>query len=304
MIGEKELLRLLQLHRQTAIGFENDAELRDKRAQALNYYKGEMPDVKALANRSKAVSNDLCAAVDTLMPDLMEIFTGGADVAVFTPHGEEDEEAAQQETDYVNHVVFHENPGFLILHTMIKDALLENLGIATFYWAECFEEESFEGKTQDELALVVQDGAEIKDVTRSSDGASIEEGAPIEEGDTFNFTAVYDKGRLKIDAFAPEDFAVAPDTITLRDGTYCAFRSRPRVQDLIADGVDPVIARKLDSYYAPQETENEMARDNNGKPKTPCRKMAASATCGKSSSSPISCAAITRATASSALSAS
>jgi hypothetical protein len=38
------------------------------------------------------------------MPNLMDIFAGSDEVVRFEPVGPEDEEAAQQETDYVNHV--------------------------------------------------------------------------------------------------------------------------------------------------------------------------------------------------------
>src|SRR5579863_7631140 len=81
------------------------------RERALNYFKGEMPDIGALPNRSRAVSIDIADPVDTVLPDLIEIFTGGDDVSAFMPQKLQDEQAAQQETDYVNHVVFHENDG-------------------------------------------------------------------------------------------------------------------------------------------------------------------------------------------------
>jgi hypothetical protein len=48
----------------------------------------------------------------------------------FEPVGPEDEAAAQQETDYVNHVFMQQNPGFMILYSLIKDALLSKVGIA------------------------------------------------------------------------------------------------------------------------------------------------------------------------------
>ena len=39
--------------------------------------------------------------------------------------------AAEQETDYVNHVFMQHNPGFLVLYSFIKDALLSKVGVVS-----------------------------------------------------------------------------------------------------------------------------------------------------------------------------
>ena len=70
------------------------------------------------------------------MPQLMEIFTGGDEVVRFDPVGPEDVEASEQETDYCNHVFMQKNPGFLVLYSFIKDALLSKVGIVKVWWEE------------------------------------------------------------------------------------------------------------------------------------------------------------------------
>jgi hypothetical protein len=60
-------------------------------------------------------------------------------VVRFEPVGPEDE-AARQETDYVNHVFMQQNPGFMILYSFIKDALLSKVGIVKVWWEEREEE--------------------------------------------------------------------------------------------------------------------------------------------------------------------
>src|SRR5690348_16287639 len=107
--SDEELLALVAAERKRSIGFDHDAELLGQRERALNYYKGDMADVAALPTRSKVVSTDIADAVETVLPDLIEIFTGGDDVAAFRPTNPQDESAARLETDYVNHVVFQEN---------------------------------------------------------------------------------------------------------------------------------------------------------------------------------------------------
>ena len=76
----------------------------------------------------------------------------------FVPRGEEDEEAAQQETDYVNYIVFTENPGFLNLYSMFQDALQVKVGVIKSWWEEAEElVESFERKGAVAVEMAVQD---------------------------------------------------------------------------------------------------------------------------------------------------
>src|SRR5260370_8557676 len=108
----------------------------------MDYYKGDMSrDMPAQDGRSRAVSTDVADTIDGLMPSLMEIFAGSDDVVRFEAFGPEDVAAAEQETDYVNHVFMQENPGFLILYSFIKDALLSKVGIVKVWWEETEEEE-------------------------------------------------------------------------------------------------------------------------------------------------------------------
>ena len=158
-LTDADFLRLVDRECQNSIGFDNESELTTSRAKALEYSKGEMPDVPSLPNRSKAVSTDVADTIETILPDLVEIFTGGDDVAVFQPQNEQDEDAAEQETDYLNHVVFQENNGFLILYTMFKDACLSKTGVVTWWWEDTkYDSEKFEGKSLAEVMAAQQSG--------------------------------------------------------------------------------------------------------------------------------------------------
>ena len=259
MYSNSDLLRIVGDERKRSIGFDQDAFLVGDRERALNYFKGEMPDIAALANRSKAVSTDIADAVETVLPDLIEIFTGGDDVAAFTPQNPQDEQAAQQETDYVNHVVFHENDGFMTLYSMFKDALVEKVGIVTWFWGEDIQtrEETFAGKNLAELALAANDG-EISD--------QVEVGQDPALGPLYDFTLTRktDRSTVRIMAVSPDDFTVAPDTVNLKDATYCAMRARPRAQELKAQGFDPQLVDNLPPYGTDKNTAIEISRDTAG----------------------------------------
>jgi len=93
------------------------------------------------------------------MPSLMEIFGGGDEVVRFEPVGPEDVAAAEQETDYVNHVFMQANPGFLILYSFIKDALLSKVGVVKVWWEErsLEERETYYDLPDDGYAILAAD---------------------------------------------------------------------------------------------------------------------------------------------------
>jgi len=143
------------------------AQLQNERARAMDYYLGHMEeDMPVPAGRSRAVSTDVSDTIEGLMPSLMDIFAGSDEVVRFEPVGPDDEDAAQQETDYVNHVFMQQNPGFMVLYSFIKDSLLSKTGIVKVWWEEREEEEreTYYDITDDQFMILVQE-------VQESDGA-------------------------------------------------------------------------------------------------------------------------------------
>ncbi|HEX5509846.1 MAG TPA: hypothetical protein VFX37_15200 [Pseudolabrys sp.] len=138
-------------------------ELSEERAKAMDYYLGDMRvDMPAEPGRSRAVSTDVSDTIEGMMPELMDIFAGSDDVVRFEPVGPNDEAAAQQESDYVNHVFMQQNPGFMVLYSFLKDALLSKVGLVKVWWEEREEEqrETYYSLTEDQFALLAQAVAE------------------------------------------------------------------------------------------------------------------------------------------------
>jgi hypothetical protein len=122
-----DLKAMLASERADALAAISAAKLMEERADAMDYYLGDMrKDMPAQEGRSRAVSTDVADTIEGLMPNLMDIFAGSDEVVRFEPVGPEDEAAAAQETDYVNHVFMQQNPGFMVLYSFIKDALLSS----------------------------------------------------------------------------------------------------------------------------------------------------------------------------------
>jgi len=256
-LDDEDFLRLVAEERKRSIGFDHDDELSAAREKALNYVKGEMPDVPSLPNRSRAVSTDVADAIETALPDLVEIFVGGDDVATFQPAGPQDEEQAQAETDYVNAVIFDQNPGFLLFYSIIKDALTCKIGVSKSWWEEVSEvvETRHEGLAPEAWpavrALAEGQGGEVREVREAPEGVS------------FTLRRTVTEGRQRNMAVPPEDFTFAADTVSLREATYCAMRSRPRAQALVDQGYDAALVDRLPEYSGSDDA-LDLARDTAG----------------------------------------
>jgi hypothetical protein len=134
--------------------------LSEERSRAMDYYQGDMArDMPSVEGRSSAVSTDVADTIEGLMPSLMEIFAGAEEVVRFDPVGPEDVQAAEQESDYVNHVFMQQNPGFMVLLTFIKDALLSKNGLVKVWWEETEreEKETYYDLTDEQFMMIAQD---------------------------------------------------------------------------------------------------------------------------------------------------
>lgn len=150
---------MLAAQKADALAAMTAADLTNDRAKAMSYYLGDMSqDMPAQDGRSRAVSTDVMDTIEGLMPSLMDIFCGSDEVVRFEPVGPEDEQAAQQETDYVNHVFMQQNPGFMTLYAFIKDALLQKVGIVKVWWEEREEEqrETYYDMTDEQYLGIVE----------------------------------------------------------------------------------------------------------------------------------------------------
>jgi hypothetical protein len=101
-MSTSDLKAMLTSEKADALAALSAARLAEERADAMDYYLGDMrKDMPAQDGRSRAVSTDVADTIEGLMPSLMDIFAGSDEVVRFEPVGPEDEAAAQQETDYV-----------------------------------------------------------------------------------------------------------------------------------------------------------------------------------------------------------
>lgn len=158
-LSTSELRSLISSQKADALAATQSAKLTLERERNDRYYMGDMEvDMPSEDGRSEAISSDVANTIEGLMPHLMDIFASSDEVVRFEPAGPEDEAAAQQETDYVNHVFMQKNPGFMVLYDFIKDALLSKNGIVKVWWESREEEEreTYRDLTDDQFMMLAQ----------------------------------------------------------------------------------------------------------------------------------------------------
>ncbi len=100
-IQDMEIIAQIEQQESIAYGV-NDSSLSDDRAEAIDYYLGQ-PFGNEEEGRSQVVSYDVQDTIESALPQLLKVFVAGDKVVQFDPKGPEDQEAADQETDYINH---------------------------------------------------------------------------------------------------------------------------------------------------------------------------------------------------------
>ena len=251
-MSELELRDLLTAQRWDSMSAITASKLSEERATSLDYYQGDMSKyMPAPAGRSKAVSMDTSDTIEGMMPTLMDIFAGGDEVVRFDPIGPQDVAAAEQETDYVNHVFMQSNQGFLILYAFIKDALLSKNGIVKIYWEkeELKERETYLDQPPEALAALLQSpDVEVVEHTEHDGLHDV----------TIEAARVSEKARVV--SVPPEEFGISRHARQIKDATYCFHDVFRTESQLIEQGFDEGQVKKLPSYLVAHTVE-EIARD-------------------------------------------
>jgi hypothetical protein len=262
-----ELKALLESERNDALAAIKASKLSAERSDAMDYYLGDMDkDMPALEGRSRAVSTDVADTIEGIMPALMEIFCAGDEIVKFAPVGPNDATAAEQETDYINHVFLQLNPGFLILYSFIKDALLSKTGIVKVWWETrtLEERETYYDLTDDAFAILSADpDIEIAAHTARPalpppTGEDLPPGWPLLHD--VECVRAKEAAQARVEAVPPEEFGISRNARSLRDCDYCFHKILTQQAKLIAEGYDPEQVKRLPTYTALTNLE-EVRRD-------------------------------------------
>ena len=267
-----ELESLLGAQQNNAVGALNGT-IGQHRASLMDRYNGE-PYGDEVQDRSKIVMTDIRDTIESIKPELMDIFTGGDKVVEFSPRGDEDVDAAEQETDVCNYIFNQKNNGFMVLYTWFTDALLLKNGYVKRYWdtREVTEIEEYDDLDMEEAVSII---TELEQLDGEVDIVK-QWGGPDEFGEMepmgFKAKITRQLKEYKIENVPPEEIYVSPQwhKLSFVDCPFVAHRSSRTVSDLIAMGFDrkqvealPEVDDKLDSEEAETRFSGENFDENN-----------------------------------------
>lgn len=155
MDNSSKLLAAIEQHEAQAETYGN---LQEERTEALDYYFGK-PMGNEVEGRSQVVYRTVWDTVEWIKPQLSDIFTSGNEIVQFKPRSPDDVKAAEQESDYVSHVIQERNPWFEVFYTWMHDALIQKNGYVKAYWDDDFDitTEKYQALTPDEFMRLSQD---------------------------------------------------------------------------------------------------------------------------------------------------
>lgn len=245
-MDEKQVRAIVEREATDAVGWY-DSEVGGQQIENMNYYLGE-PFGNERDGRSKIVLTELADTIELIMPQLIRMFCGTEQTVKFEPREPEDVAPAEQATDYVNHIIHVDNPGFTILHNFLKDGLLSKFGIVKAWWdeSEDVSEEEYKGLTLEQLAiLTAEEGVEI--IAQSQDEMEPSPEAdmmgqmgmmaqPAEPTFSVRIKKTTKSGKACIEGIPGEEFLISKRAKSLHDAAFCAHRVEKMVSDLVAEG--------------------------------------------------------------------
>lgn len=269
-MDDGRLKALLSQEISSALTYD-DTELSQKRAKALEYYRGTMSDTPAMTGRSSVVSMDVADTIGWMLPGIIRVFTASDRMAIYEPEKPNDEEFAKQATDYVNYVFMKDNPGYRIMWDATHDSLLLGNGIVKHWWDDQEEIETSEhsGLTEEQIAILQMDqnveivaqkeGEPQIIMIHGPTGQMME--MPIQTFDV-KVKRVVRSGRLRVECIEPEDFLLDREATCIEDARFSAHRRDTTRSELIKMGFDRELVESLPVDRFSNLRQEKISRDD------------------------------------------
>lgn len=271
MPDTKKLLSAINKAEASAYGSDTNGDLSSIRARSIEDYLGE-PYGDEVEGKSQVISRDVFDTIESIKPSLARIFTGGDRVCKFDPIGPEDEQQAEQETDYINYVITEKNDWFRIWYDWSDDALKTKNAYALAYFDKSVdvETEKYQGLADEEFAMLLQD-PEVE-LTGHSEYPDIVSG--VNAMSTGPATMLHDvevkrtksKGQVKICVLPPERCKVDENTpsFSVKGSNYFEYWDQKTVSEIKEMGLEVDAEGLKGGAETGYDTEEDEARDNLG----------------------------------------
>jgi hypothetical protein len=241
-----------------------------KRTLALQYMRGEMPDLPARPNGSSQTDRTVATTLGWILPQVVRTFTASDQMVEFEATKEGGEKGADEASDYTNYSFFRENDGYRVLYNATYDGLLMGNGAVCSYW--CPEEAKtklFRNKTEEEIAVLLDEGWEPAGVMPTQGKpkpVTLDDGMEVEVPTlTVKLRKVTERGQIKDMTLKPENLMLNLSATVIEEARFVAYlhddKTRSDLMDMADEyGWDTEVIENLPRYTASTSNEVTIAR--------------------------------------------
>jgi hypothetical protein len=282
--SDPELRQILSGQIQNALGYLG-GQLSQSRRKSIEYYLGDKLGTE-IDGRSQVVSTDVADTVESILPNLLRVFTASDKVVRCEPVTGEDVPLAEQATAYLNHVFYKDNNGFQLLYNFFKDALIEKNGFLKIYYDENQKVEfetykklssdqydSLLDDSKDEIEVVEQEeieDEEAKEQFEESLKAIEMQGLDVSAVEEPDFTLynlkikrIKKDGKIKIESIPPEEFLIDRSAKSIEDADFVAHKVLMTRSQIIEMGFDEEEVMELPATNIDIYNNEEIVRTRN-----------------------------------------
>lgn len=247
-MDETKLLAVIREFEAESYGFAS-GQLASERSYAIERYLA-LPYGDEVDGRSQVVDTGLRDTVEWLLPQILRVFLSGQRVVEFTATSPEEEKAAEQETDYINHIILEKNDAFNMFSTWFRDALISKVGYVKAYWRTRQDvlKEQYKGLT-DDMLMVIQADPSVEVVSGQSypdpmwQPQPAAQQQPLPQAPMLHDCVVHrtkNQGWVSVDNVPPEEIYVHRSlrTIAMEDCEFVQHRARRTLSQLRQDGYE------------------------------------------------------------------
>lgn len=210
---EEKLLRLLKAEENDALSYA-ESEIQGQQIEALKRYNGEKYGDEE-EGRSQVTTREVFETIEWQRNDYARVLNDGGKLIYAEEQREEHAKNARAAEDYLQWIMFVDNPGFFILDDFTFDGLLHRRGYLGAYW-----------RTKEYRAPQTLTGLNIMQVQELMNDPEVEIiGQDFDEeseagGIALQVKRLKSPARVEIVSFAPEDVRVTGRSTDIDSGRY------------------------------------------------------------------------------------
>ena len=244
MADKTKLKSLIRREMDNCVGL-SDGKLSSSREDLKNAYYGEAYAVdadRAKDGWSTYVDRTVMETVEWAKGPLLKVFAGSEELVRFEPTIPDEEEYAQDATDYVNKIVFGRN-AFDLVYGPLTDGLYQRVG-----WAKVHFDEQVREVVAQELDGLSYDEAHAVSMAADQAGmsASLERD---DDSDSYTAKIVRERRdqRIAVTAIPSERVIYSKDALSIESARFIAHWEDKMAGDLMAEGYPRDVVKSLPS---------------------------------------------------------